>query len=74
MMLVFLSIVDRTITLLFLQVKCNRSVHYMKISQYIFQEDLLTRKRQLATMDLFLESAREQLKLLMSDSETMDDS
>ena len=69
-----MGIVDETITLLFQKVTFNKSVHHMKISQYIFQEDLLTRKRQLATMDLFLESAREQLKLLISDTEAKDDS
>ena len=56
------------------KVKFDKSAHYMKILNFILQEDLLARKRQLATMDLFLESARQQLKLLISDTETKDGS
>ena len=56
------------------KVKFDKSAHCMKILNFILQEDLLARKRQLATMDLFLESARQQLKLLISDTETKDGS
>ena len=50
----------------------NRFYYYIKMANFpvfvFFQRDKVVQQRQFATLDLFLESARQQLKLLMDNN------